>query len=319
MEHMLSSRDLTRKQIEALIAHAEELRNAPREELLQQLSGKVVATLFYEPSTRTRLSFESAVVRLGGHVVSSENARETSSAKKGERLSDVFRVVGSYVEAIVVRHDETGAIEAAADKSPVPIINAGSGSGEHPTQALLDLYTVWRELGRIDGLRICVMGDLKYGRTVHSLLQALALFSGVEVVLFYPDSLALPDHVVDVVQTAGMKLTRAHSFEEAVAAVDVIYQTRVQIERLRDAEEAAEASAYLLTREHMALVPEHARILHPLPRVNELALEVDDDPRAAYFRQVQNGLYIRMALLNQLMGGRVLENQSNRRTIAQPH
>jgi aspartate carbamoyltransferase catalytic subunit len=315
MEHMLSSQDLTRNRIEKLIGEAEQLRGLTPALRLQQLSGKVVATLFYEPSTRTRLSFESAVVRLGGQVISSENAQETSSAKKGERLSDVFRVVGAYSDAIVVRHYETGAIEQAADRSPVPIINAGSGSGEHPTQALLDIYTIWRELGTVDGNKVCIMGDLKYGRTVHSLVQVLALFRDIEIVLFHPDSLALPEPLLQMARTSGVNVTRATSFEDAVAGVDVIYQTRVQIERLRDADEAAQAGDYLLTRDHMKVVPAGARILHPLPRVNELALEVDDDERAAYFRQVENGLYIRMALLNELVGDSALQSHTHQHEI----
>jgi len=315
MEHMLSARDLTRVEIESFIQEAELLRSMSRTELLKVLNGHIVATLFYEPSTRTRLSFESAIVRLGGQVVGSENALETSSAKKGERLVDVFRVVGSYTDAIVIRHHETGAIEAAADWSPVPIINAGSGSGEHPTQALLDVYTIWRELGRVDGSRVCIMGDLKYGRTVHSLIQALALFRNVEVVLYHPDSLGLPEHLYRL--PGSLKISRAHSFEEAVSGVDIIYQTRVQVERLQDAGEAAQAGNYQLTGEHMQQIPLSARILHPLPRVNELALEVDDDPRAAYFRQAENGLYIRMALLRELIGGRGLATEVDRRPAAQ--
>ncbi|QQE81229.1 aspartate carbamoyltransferase [Alicyclobacillus sp. SO9] len=314
---MLSSKSLDRRRVEKLIASAEQLRGLPRRDLLSVLAGKVVATLFYEPSTRTRLSFEAAVVRLGGQVVSSENAKETSSAKKGERLSDVFRVVGAYADALVVRHHETGAIEGAADKSPVPIINAGSGSGEHPTQALLDAYTIWRELGGLDGRKICIMGDLKYGRTVHSLVQVLTLFDDIEVVLFHPESLALPEALTKHAQANGTVVRRAGTFAEAVHNADVIYQTRVQIERLQDADEAAEAGEYLLTKDHMNLVPEHARILHPLPRVNELALEVDDDPRAAYFRQVENGLYIRMALLKELIGGDVLADETAGRKFAQ--
>lgn len=318
MEHMLSAQDLTRDRIEGLIHFAEGLRHQSRQELLEVLKGYTVATLFYEPSTRTRLSFEAAVVRLGGQIVGSENAKETSSSKKGERLSDVFRVVGSYVDAIVVRHHETGAIEAAAPRSPVPIINAGSGSGEHPTQALLDIYTIWRELGGVDNRRICIMGDLKYGRTVHSLIQALSLFEGVEVVLFHPDSLGLPEHLSTL--APKLKMSRAGTFAEAVARADIIYQTRVQVERLRDADEAAEAGQYLVTHQHLQQIPESARILHPLPRVNELALEVDDDPRAAYFRQVENGLYIRMALVAQLLtGGSGSATKTDWREAAQSH
>lgn len=286
-----------------LMERAEWLRGLDREEARTRLQGKIVATLFYEPSTRTRLSFESAVLRLGGSVVGAENARESSSSKKGETLEDVFRVVGCYADAIVIRHHDQHELDRAARFSPVPIVNAGAGSGEHPTQALLDVYTIWRELGRIEHLTVAVMGDLKYGRTVHSLLRLLAKFPGVRVRLFHPAPLGLPDDLARELAASGLALERAPDLASAIRGADVVYQTRIQFERLAGEVDPNAASLYALTKDHLALLPDHARILHPLPRVGEIAPEVDDDVRAAYFRQVENGLYMRMALLDAMLGG----------------
>jgi aspartate carbamoyltransferase catalytic subunit len=302
MRNVVSISDFTRAKVEQLIDLAETLRGETRQDLRSRLRGALVATLFYEPSTRTRLSFEAAVTRLGGNIVGAENAKENSSAKKGETLADVFRVVGSYADAIVIRHYESNAIANAVSFSPVPVVNAGAGSGEHPTQSLLDVYTLWREFGHIDGLSLTIVGDLKYGRTVHSLLRMLTLFQNVSVTVVHPDSLALPDTLLSEV---GSKLTlqREDNLDKALAQADVVYQTRVQKERLVHAKEAAETDKYAISGQHLGLMQKGARILHPLPRVNEIAVEVDDDNRAAYFRQVENGLYIRMALMDEILGG----------------
>lgn len=302
VRHVLSVRDLPRWWMEQLMAKAEWLRSLPRSAVGQRLSGKIVGTLFYEPSTRTRLSFEAAVARLGGTALGAENALEHSSAKKGETLRDVLRVVGVYTDAIIVRHHLPDELEAAAEWSPVPVISAGTGSGEHPTQALLDLYTIRREFGRIDGLTVCVMGDLKYGRTVHSLLRALTRFEGIDVILVHPEALGLPEALARELAAAGLRMRREVSLEAALSAADVIYQTRIQQERLRSAEEAKEAGALHILPGHLRWMKPHARILHPLPRVDEIHPDVDVDPRAAYFRQVENGLYLRMALLDELIG-----------------
>lgn len=303
MYHVLSTQDFSRPLIERLIAHAEDLRLEPRVHLRKRLLGTVVATVFYEPSTRTRLSFEAAMTKLGGRVIGAENALESSSAKKGESLRDVFRVVGSYVDAIIIRHHEVDAIAAASVVSPVPIINAGAGTGEHPTQSLVDVYTLWREFGRVDGLNVCVMGDLKYGRTVHSLLRTLTLFEGVQVSLVNPPSLGLPADLQAEVEHNGLRIRQDVPFEEALATADVIYQTRIQRERIAGLDEANTADAYIIRPEHLATMQPQARILHPLPRVDEIHEGVDDDERAAYFRQAGNGLYIRMALLDDMLGG----------------
>lgn len=303
MHHVVSTRDFSRADIERLIDFAEQFRTTPRHILRARLQGALVATLFYEPSTRTRLSFEAAVTRLGGNVVGAENARDNSSAKKGETLADVFRVVGVYADAIVIRHHEADAIADAVSYSPVPIINAGAGSGEHPTQSLLDVYTLWREFGRIDGLHVCLVGDLKYGRTVHSLLRMLTLFRDIRVTVVHPDSLSLPEALRGEVESLGLPVKRETELSRALAESDAVYQTRIQSERLRDPEEAHEAASYHIHGDHLAFLPPTARILHPLPRVNEIAEEVDEDERAAYFRQAQNGLYVRMALMDQILGG----------------
>jgi len=303
MHHVVSINDITREDTERLIDVAEQLRREPRQTLRTRLVGTLVATLFYEPSTRTRLSFEAAVSRLGGNIVGAENARENSSAKKGESLADVFRVVGTYADAIVIRHHETHAIEEACSFSPVPIINAGAGTGEHPTQSLLDVYTLWRELGRVDGLHVCIMGDLKYGRTVHSLLKLLAKFKGVHATVVHPDALPLPSELVQQVTDAGLVLTREHDVIRALSRADAIYQTRIQRERLTSETEAQEAQQYVIRESHLRFLQPKTPILHPLPRLDEIAERVDDDGRAAYFRQVENGLYMRMALIDDILGG----------------
>ncbi|WAH35512.1 aspartate carbamoyltransferase [Alicyclobacillus dauci] len=286
-----------------LMEHAERLRSMKRSDLANQLAGRLIATLFYEPSTRTRLSFEAAVYRLGGQVISAENARETSSSKKGETLADVFRVVGAYVDAIVIRHHSAEELDEAIPYSTVPVISAGAGSGEHPTQALLDTYTIWRELGRLDELTVAVLGDLKYGRTVHSLLRMLTKMKRIRVKLFHPTGLCLPAHLEEEVALAGVEIEHCDTIEQALSDSDVVYQTRIQSERLEGLDEACAATEYAIHHEHLTVLPEHARILHPLPRVGEIDPAIDPDARAAYFRQAENGLYMRMALLDQLLKG----------------
>lgn len=303
MRHVVTTRDFDRDSVMGLIERTEEIRSMNRTSLLSRLPGAVVATLFYEPSTRTRLSFESAVTRLGGRIVGAENARESSSAKKGESLEDVFRVVGCYADAIVIRHHEKDEIATALGVSPVPIINAGAGSGEHPTQALLDVYTIWKEIGRLDNLHVCVMGDLKYGRTVHSLLRMLTYFEHIDVTLLHPASLGLPQELYEELAQSTLRLHHAVSVQAAMAEADVVYQTRVQRERLAAPEEADEAANYVIGRPHLDVLRPTARILHPLPRVDEIASDIDNDERAAYFRQVANGLYIRMALIDEILRG----------------
>ncbi|WP_245630111.1 aspartate carbamoyltransferase [Alicyclobacillus acidiphilus] len=306
MMHALTIDQFDVERTMRLVDLAEQMRRMPRREALTRLTGRIVATLFYEPSTRTRLSFEAAVYRLGGQVISAENARENSSSKKGETLADVFRVVGTYADAIVIRHHSDAEMDEAAPYSPVPIINAGAGAGEHPTQALLDVYTIWRELGRVDDLTVAVLGDLKYGRTVHSLLKLLSKMKGIRVRLFHPEPLGLPLDLERQIVASGVHVEHAADVDSAVRDADVVYQTRIQAERLMADGELCASDDYAIRQQHVLSMPSHARILHPLPRVGEIDPAIDPDHRAAYFRQAENGLYMRMALLDDLLKGELI-------------
>lgn len=266
-------------------------------------AGRILATIFYEPSTRTRLSFESAMLRLGGSVISTENAREFSSAIKGETVEDTIMMASGYADAIVIRHHEQGAAARAAAVSPVPILNAGDGPGEHPTQALLDLYTIRHELGRMDNLRIALVGDLRYGRTARSLALLTRLTEGVELVFVSPQQVPMRQDIRDALTAAEVPFRDEPDLASVLPDIDVVYQTRVQKERFeRDVEYQAVKGTYILDQAMYDLMNPDAIVLHPLPRVDEIATEVDADPRSAYFRQARNGVYIRMALLDLVLG-----------------
>jgi len=289
--------------LELLFSSADSMRSLPRPSDLQ--SGRILATIFYEPSTRTRLSFESAMLRLGGSVISTENAREFSSAIKGETVEDTIMMASGYADAIVIRHHEQGAALRAAAVSPVPILNGGDGPGEHPTQALLDLYTIRAELGRIDNLRIALVGDLRYGRTARSLALLSRLTTGVELVFVSPDSARMRDDIRDQLTVAGIAFRDETDLARVLPEVDVVYQTRIQKERFESEEDyLAAKGTYILNRAMYDLLNPNAIVMHPLPRVDEINPEVDADPRSAYFRQAHNGVLIRMALLNQVLGRR---------------
>jgi aspartate carbamoyltransferase catalytic subunit len=267
---------------------------------LGPLGGRIMATLFYEPSTRTRLSFETAMLRLGGQVVGTENARDFSSAVKGETLEDTVRIVGGYADCIVLRHSEEGAAARAAAVSPVPVINAGDGPGEHPTQALLDLYTISAELGRLDDLHLVMVGDLANGRTVHSLAQLLAMYRGLRLTLVAPERVRMGAELISSLEARGVQVDQAEDLLQAVGDADVVYQTRIQTERLAEPwpEADAQRQRFAITAATMRALPAGAIVMHPLPRVGEIDPEVDSDPRAAYFRQARNGVPVRMALLS---------------------
>jgi len=263
------------------------------------LKGKILAALFFEPSTRTRFSFESAMLRLGGQVMSAENASAHSSAGKGESLEDTIRIVGGYADCIVLRHPEIGAAKRAAQVSEVPIINAGDGSGEHPTQALLDVYTIQKEFGQVDSLSIAFVGDLLYGRTVHSLAQLLGLYKDIHITFVSPQRLAMPEEY---------KKALTSSFEETdqlqniLGDADVIYMTRIQKERFASEDEYQQLkNLYTFGENELVRLKKNAIIMHALPRLEEISSAVDKDPRAAYFRQAQNGLFVRMAILHTLL------------------
>ncbi len=299
LEHVLSSDQFDRGLLEDVFARADAL--AGRRDT--RVAGRIMATLFYEPSTRTRLSFESAMLRLGGAVIGTEAAREFSSAIKGETLEDTIRMVSQYADVIVLRHDQAGAAARAAAVASVAVVNAGDGPGEHPTQALLDLYTIRSELGSADGVHIAFCGDLRFGRTVHSLAQLLRLHEGVRMTFVAPEVVQVGSDLQARLAAAGVPFRLTDRLDEVISTVDVVYQTRVQKERFTDLDdfEAARRSIRI-DRAVMRALPRRAIVMHPLPRVDEIATEVDEDPRAAYFRQARNGVAIRMAVLDLLLG-----------------
>jgi aspartate carbamoyltransferase catalytic subunit len=293
---------LDRALIEQLLERAAAFEQAD-EIAVRRLSGRLLATVFYEPSTRTRFSFEAAMHRLGGQVLSAQNATGASSAAKGESVEDAIRVIGGYVDGIVLRHPEVGTAERAAAVATVPLINAGDGAGHHPTQALLDLFTIKKELGRLDHLRIGLAGDLRNGRTVRSLAVLLSRFPGNELVLIAPPALRMGDDVVGSLKRAQQGLRETDDLVGAIPELDVLYQTRIQAERFESPEEyERHRGVYIVTPEVMRRFPDHAILMHPLPRLGEIDPLVDADPRAAYFRQARNGLWVRMAVLDWAMG-----------------
>lgn len=302
MKHLLSITDFSVEEIAELLAVAEDI-SKDREKYSEKCKNKILATLFFEPSTRTRLSFESAMLSLGGKTLGFSDANSSSSSK-GESVSDTIRVVSCYADIIAMRHPKEGAPLVAAMKSGVPIINAGDGGHNHPTQTLTDLLTIKTEKGRIDNLTVGFCGDLKFGRTVHSLIQALSRQTGIKLVLISPEELKIPDYVkTDVMDKYGMDYVETASLEDAMPNLDVLYMTRVQQERFFSEDEYLRLrDSYILTTEKLESAKKDMCILHPLPRVNEISVDVDDDPRACYFKQVQNGRYVRMALIMKLLG-----------------
>lgn len=300
MKHIVAVEQFERSWMETLFADANRMRTITGTDGL--LRGKILATLFYEPSTRTRLSFESAMLRLDGQVISTENAREFSSAIKGETVEDTIRIVAGYADGIVIRHFERGAAQRAATVSPVPIINGGDGPGEHPTQALLDLYTIQNELGRIDGLKVALVGDLRFGRAARSLALLFRQTSNTELVFVAPDAVPMGDDIKKALDEAAVGWREEPDLAKAMSEVDVVYQTRIQRERFATPEEyRAAQGVYVVTPWNMEHLRSHAIVMHPLPRVDEIGADVDVDPRAAYFRQANNGVFVRMALLHQLL------------------
>ncbi|MCR4723160.1 MAG: aspartate carbamoyltransferase [Eubacteriales bacterium] len=302
MKSLLDILDLDRKELQQLIDTASDIRKFPGK-YSHACDGKILATLFYEPSTRTRMSFESAMLSLGGGVISMADAESSSSAKKGETVIDTARVISCYADIIAIRHSKEGAALAAADKGTVPVINAGDGGHGHPTQTLADLMTICTEKGRMEDLTIGVAGDLKYGRTVHSLISAFSLYSGIKLVLISPEELSLPRYVIDSVVTPNhMEYIESRSLEEHIGDLDVIYMTRIQQERFEDPTAYGRLKdSFILNGALMASAKDDCIVMHPLPRVNEIAPEVDEDKRACYFKQVANGRSMRMALIKMLL------------------
>ena len=301
MKHLLSPLDLSVDELDKLLDVAEDIAAEPSK-YAHVMNGKKLATLFYEPSTRTRLSFEAAMLNLGGSVLGFSSA-DSSSASKGESVADTIRVISCYADICAMRHPKEGAPLVASIHSRIPVINAGDGGHQHPTQTLTDLMTIRALKGHFDGLTIGLCGDLKFGRTVHSLINSLVRYNNIHFILISPKELRVPDYIrEDVLMANGVEFEEVTSLDEVMPKLDILYMTRVQKERFFNEEEYLRMKDYyILTKEKMALAREDMIVLHPLPRVNEISVEVDDDPRAAYFKQAQYGVYVRMALIMYLL------------------
>lgn len=301
-QHILSVKQFDRDKLQYIYRVADEMRSlVKRFGKANLLDGKILANLFYEPSTRTSSSFQAAMLRLGGRNISI-NSVHYSSITKGESLPDTVRTLESYCDLTVLRHPQVGAAAEAASYARKPLINAGDGTGEHPTQALLDIYTIEDDLERLDGLKVAMMGDLKYGRTVHSLTRLLSLYE-TEFYFVSPEILSMPDYILDEVRASGHPFVELRDVDGIVGDIDVLYMTRVQKERFEDPEQYEKLKdCYVVDPELMSRAKDDMILMHPLPRVYEISMEVDDDPRAAYFRQMENGMYIRMALLAAVLG-----------------
>ena len=301
MKHLISPLDLSVEELDQLLDLAQDIEANPKK-YAHACDGKKLATLFYEPSTRTRLSHEAAMLNLGGSGMGFSSA-DSSSASKGESVSDTIRVISCYADICAMRHPKEGAPIVASQYSTIPIINAGDGGHQHPTQTLTDLLTIRNLKGRLNNMTIGLCGDLKFGRTVHSLINALVRYEGIRFVLISPEELRLPEYIrQDVLDRQQIPYEEVVRLEDALPKLDILYMTRVQKERFFNEEDYVRMKDfYVLDQKKMALAPEDMYVLHPLPRVNEIAVEVDDDPRAAYFRQVQYGVYVRMALILTLL------------------
>ena len=302
MRHLMSPLDLSKEELEDLLTLASDIEKNPKKYALV-CDDKRLATCFYEPSTRTRLSFEAAMMNLGGKVLGFSSAG-SSSAAKGESVADTIRVVSCYADICAMRHPKEGAPLVASMASSIPVINAGDGGHQHPTQTLTDLLTIRSLKGRLDNLTIGLCGDLKFGRTVHSLIEALVLrYSNVKFVLISPEELRVPSYIrEDILEKNNVEFEEVERLEDALPKLDILYMTRVQKERFFNEEDYVRMKDfYILDKQKMELAPKDMYILHPLPRVNEIAVEVDDDPRAAYFKQAQYGVYVRMALILRLL------------------
>jgi len=301
LKHVTSVKQLADKSLlDSLMKRAAELQAMPLSEYPKPLQDLTICSIFFEPSTRTRLSFDTAIQNLGGHLISVENASDSSSGKKGESLEDTIKTLNCFADGIVIRHPEVGSADRAAAVSDVPVISGGDGAGEHPTQALLDLYTILKSKGKIDGLQIGVAGDLLNSRTMHSLCQLLSMYD-VELLLVSPDSLKMPEQYKKILKTSGVKFSEHKSWDKIISTVDVLYTNRIQKERFKFIEDyQAVKDSFILTLPMVKTMKKDAVIMNPLPRINEIDVAVDDDPRAIYFQEVRNGLYARMALLENI-------------------
>lgn len=300
MRHLMRPLDFSVEELDKLFTLAEDIEKNPSK-YAHACEGKKLATCFYEPSTRTRLSFESAMLNLGGQVLGFSDAN-SSSAAKGESVSDTIRVISCFADICAMRHPKEGAPMVAASRSSIPVINAGDGGHQHPTQTLTDLLTIRAVKGRLDHFTIGLCGDLKFGRTVHSLINALVRYKEIEFVFISPEELTIPDYIIEMLRDKKVSFREVRKLEDVMPTLDILYMTRVQKERFFNEEDYVRLKDYyILDREKMELAKSDMIVLHPLPRVNEISVEVDDDPRAVYFRQVQYGVYVRMALLLTLL------------------
>lgn len=300
MRHLISPLDFTVEELDQLLSLASDIEQNP-DKYKEACRGKKIATLFYEPSTRTRLSFEAAMINLGGQVLGFSEA-SSSSASKGESVSDTIRIISCYADICAMRHPKEGAALVAANKSSIPVINAGDGGHQHPTQTLTDLMTIKSLKGRLDNVTIGLCGDLKFGRTVHSLINALLRYENVKFVLISPTELRVPEYIIENIKNAGAEYKEVTKLENVIGDLDLLYMTRVQRERFFNEEDYIRLKdSFILDKKKMAMAKEDMLVLHPLPRVNEISVEVDDDPRAVYFKQVQYGVYVRMALILTLL------------------
>lgn len=298
MNHILGCNQFTRENLEELLELAEKVKNNPKE-YSNSLKDKIIAVMFFEPSTRTRMSFESAILRLGGKMIVTENGKSNSSATKGETLEDSIKVINGYADAIVMRHSCDESAEIAASVATIPVINAGSGKKEHPTQSLLDMFTIREKRGTLDNLKICFLGDLKYGRTVHSLLELVSLYNNVEVYGLSKEAFELPQKYIDFLAERGITYKKCKSFDDVPKDVDVLYHTRIQAERF---EGDLGVEEYIINKEILNKFSDNTIVLHPLPRVNEISTDIDDDERAMYFEQAHNGVPVRMSILLTVFG-----------------
>lgn len=300
MRHLMNPLDFTVEELDRLFDLADNIEKNP-EKYKDLCRGKKIATCFYEPSTRTRLSFESAMINLGGGVLGFSDA-DSSSASKGESVSDTIRVISCFADICAIRHPKEGAAMVAAQKSSIPVINAGDGGHQHPTQTLTDLLTIRALKGRLDNFTIGLCGDLKFGRTVHSLINALSRYENIHFIFISPEELRIPDYIIEMLKEKNISYEEVIKLEDCIDQLDLLYMTRVQRERFFNEEDYVRLKDfYILDKEKMKLAREDMLVLHPLPRVNEIAVEVDDDPRAVYFKQVQYGVYVRMALILTLL------------------
>ncbi len=301
MRHLMSPLDFTTEELDQLFDLAGDIEKDP-EKYAHVCDGRILATAFYEPSTRTRLSFEAAMLRLGGKVIGFSDAG-SSSASKGESVSDTIKVISQYADICAMRHPKEGAAFVAASKSEIPVINAGDGGHQHPTQTLADLMTIRSMHGQLSGFKIGLCGDLKFGRTVHSLINALVRYENISFVFISPPELKVPDYITDMLKEKNIPYEEVIKLEDVIADLDMLYMTRVQKERFFNEEDYVRLKDfYILTKEKMNMASKDMLVLHPLPRVNEISVEVDDDPRACYFKQVKYGMYVRMALIMTLLG-----------------